>query len=160
MSDRNDRSQSAQAAREPDASLEELRDERDPADEESVLEERLPDGPNEDYGNLASPPVETDMARTSDDNELYAKGSGLEDTPLRTEFEAIARRDDLARRMEDLVEEAHEWAEEDGSEEARDIADSLEDIYERLGVPTEDTDDEPAGLDQAEPGDLEGPGRM
>ncbi len=100
----------------------------------------MPDTPNEDMGNLARPGNEVDMQRTSDDNDLNAGGSGLEDTPLRQPYEAIARRDEIARRVEELLIEVQEWANEDDSEESRDILDTVEDLAERLGEPPEDSD--------------------
>lgn len=103
-------------------------------------EEPIPEGPNEDRGNLASPPQEVDMPRTSDDNDLNPAGGGLRETPLRREYGSMARRDDLARRLEDLVLEAREWAREDGAEEADEIAELLEDALDRLGEPPADTD--------------------
>ena len=100
----------------------------------------MPDTPNEDMGNLARPGPEVDMQRTSDDNDLNAEGSGLEDTPLRQPYESMARRDEIARRVEDLLVDVREWADEDDSEEARDILDTVEDLTERLGEPPEDSD--------------------
>ena len=100
----------------------------------------LPSTPNEDHGNLESPPADVDMQRTSDDNDLNPEGSGLEDTPLRAAYESMARRDDIARRVDELLIEVREWADEDGSDESRDILDSLEDLAERLGAPSEDSD--------------------
>lgn len=98
------------------------------------------DSPNTDFGNMANPPEGTEMERVSDDNDLEAEGSGLEDTPMRWPYEGIAIRDDLARSFEELLIGMQEWAEEDGSEAARAIAADLEEIYERLGEPTEDSD--------------------
>lgn len=92
-------------------------------------------------GNLARPPADVDEPRTSDDNDLNAEGGGFTDTPLRRPYEEMSRRDELARQLEEIVINAQEWADEDGSPEALDIYESLNDIYERLGEPTEDTDD-------------------
>lgn len=101
---------------------------------------RMPDTPNEDMGNLARPGPDVDMQRTSDDNDLNAGGSGLEDTPLRAPYEAMARRDEIARRVEDLLVDVREWADEDDSEAARDILDTVEDLAQRLGEPLADSD--------------------
>lgn len=103
--------------------------------------EPFPDGPNEDMGNLARPPADVDEPRTSDDNDLNPEGGGFTDTPLRRPYEEISRRDELARQLEEIVVNAQEWADQDGSPEAIDIYESLNDIYERLGEPSEDTDD-------------------
>ncbi|HZJ08234.1 MAG TPA: hypothetical protein VFD39_00940 [Trueperaceae bacterium] len=100
-----------------------------------------PSGPNEDMGNLAAPPVDVDEPRTSDDNDLNAEGGGFTDTPLRRPYERMGRRDHVARQLEDLLVGVQEWADEDGSPEALDIYESLHDVYERLGEPSEDTDD-------------------
>lgn len=101
----------------------------------------FPEGPNDDMGNLARPPADVDEPRTSDDNDLNAEGGGFTDTPLRRPYEEMSRRDELARQLEEIVINAQEWADEDGSPEALDIYESLNDIYERLGEPAEDTDD-------------------
>lgn len=98
-------------------------------------------GPNTDDGFDANPPSDVSMRRTSDDNDLNAAGSGVSETPLRPEYETIARRDDLARRLEDLVADAREWADEMDTDEAHDLAESLADIFDRLGEPLEDTDE-------------------
>lgn len=100
----------------------------------------MPDTPNEDMGNLASPNPDVEMQRTSDDNDLNPEGSGVEDTHLRTPYESMARRDDIARRVDELLVEIREWADEDGSEEALDILETVEDLSERLGEPPEDSD--------------------
>ena len=159
MSDRNARNHDPDvdpAAREPEATLDDLRE--GALETPAVSPEPMPDTPNDDLGFDAAPPDDVDMQRTSDDNDLNPTGGGFTDTPLRTEYESMARRDDLARRLEDLVADAREWAREDESEAAHDIAEMLAAAYERLGVPTEDTDNEP-DVPQAEPGNMERPGR-
>lgn len=100
----------------------------------------LPDSPNEDMSNLASPRSDVDMQRLSDDDDLDPSGSVTFQPHMRGVYEAMARRDDLARRLDELLVEVQEWAEEDGSEEARDILETLEDLSERLGEPPEDSD--------------------
>lgn len=151
---RNERSPDSQAAREPDATLE-RDDTRRRSEPGPPSQEPMPAGPNEDGGFQASPPDDVSMNRTSDDNDLNVGGGGFTDTPLRREYEGIARRDDLSRRLEDLVADAREWADDTRSDEARAVADLLADAFERLGVPTEDTDVEPEDVPQAEPGTLE-----
>lgn len=106
----------------------------------SDLDERNQRGPNHDDGFDANPPSDVDMPRTSDDNDLNPVGSGVSETPLRPVNEAIAHRDDLARRLEGLVASAREWARAEGSDEAHDIAEGLADLYDRLGSPLEDSD--------------------
>lgn len=168
MSDRKDRNRDAPETREPEASLDELRredlDEATRGTEEDApvgpdSPEPVPDGPNDDRGFDASPPDDVTMARTSDDNDLNPTGGGFTDTPLRVEYETMARHDDLSRRLEDLVADTREWAGEDGSEEAHDIAELLAEAYDRLGATSEDSDDEPEDVAQAEPGNMETPGR-
>ncbi len=107
----------------------------------TMREELMPRGPNEDMGNLAAPPSDVDEPRISDDNDLEAEGGGFTDTPLRRPYEAMGRRDEIARQLEELLIDAQEWADEDGSAEALDIYESLNDVFQRLGEPTEDTDD-------------------
>lgn len=98
------------------------------------------DSPNTDFGNKVNPPADVEMERISDDNDLRPQGEGTAATHLRRPYELMARRDDISRRLGEIVVSAQEWAEEDGSDEARSIADDLEDVYERLGEPSEDTD--------------------
>ncbi|HET8985577.1 MAG TPA: hypothetical protein VFN03_07440 [Trueperaceae bacterium] len=115
------------------------------SDEDIELPRPSPDpyprGPNDDMGNLAAPPRDVDEPRLSDDNDLEAEGGGFTDTPLRKAYESMGRRDELSRQLGELLIEAQEWADEDGSAEALDIYEALNDIYGRLGEPTEDTDD-------------------
>ncbi len=68
------------------------------------------------------------------------EGDGVTDTPLTWEYEGIGMRDELARRLGELVVDVREWAELEDTDEATDIAESLADLYERLGAPTESTD--------------------
>ncbi len=110
---------------------------RDPLTDDPA---RMPDSPNEDMGNMARPAPDVEMQRTSDDNDLNPEGSGFEDTPLRRPYASMARRDELARRVEDLLVDVREWADQDGSDAARDILDTVEDLAERLGEPPEDSD--------------------
>ena len=100
----------------------------------------LPGTPNEDMGNLAAPLPDEDMQRLSDDNDLDPSGSVTFRPHMRGVYEAMARRDDIARRVEELLVEVQEWADEDGSDEARDVLDALEDMAERLGEPPEASD--------------------
>lgn len=109
--------------------------------EVTMREEPFPRGPNDDMGNLAAPPSDVDEPRISDDNDLEAEGGGFTDTPLRRPYEAMGRRDEIARQLEELLINAQEWADEDGSAEALDFYESLNDVFQQLGEPTEDTDD-------------------
>ncbi len=100
------------------------------------------DSPNTDFGNMVNPPDDVEMERISDDNDLDPAGDGIAETPLLLPYELMARRDDLARRLGDILLEMEDWAEEDGSEEAHSIAEDLAELYERLGEPSEMTDAE------------------
>ena len=64
----------------------------------------------------------------------------MTDTPQTWEYEGIATRDELARRLGELVIDVRDWADMEDSEEANDLADAMNDLYERFGEPTEDTD--------------------
>lgn len=156
--DRDERTPEGQAAREPEATLDRTDATERPVEPGPPSPEPMPDGPNEDYGFQAAPPRDVTMNRTSDDNDLNPAGSGVHETPFRHEYESIARRDDLSRRLEDLIAEAREWAQDMGTDDAREVVDSLTLAYDRLGVPTEDTDAEP-DVAQAETGNMEAPGR-
>lgn len=100
----------------------------------------LPPGPNQDMGNPATPPVEVGKPRLADDDDLDNEAGGVSNTRLRTPYERIARRDDLARQLEELLVTAQEWADEDGSDEARDIYERLYDVHVSLGAALEETD--------------------
>ncbi|HEX7041014.1 MAG TPA: hypothetical protein VF202_12905 [Trueperaceae bacterium] len=100
----------------------------------------LPDSPNEDMSNLASPRSDVGMQRLSDDDDLDPSGSVTFGPHMRGVYEAMARRDEIARRVDELLVEVEEWAEEDGSDEAREILEALEDVADRLGEPPEDSD--------------------
>lgn len=103
--------------------------------------DQLPKGPNDDMGNLAKPPVEVEEPRVSDDNDLNPAGGGLSDTPLRRPYDQMSRRDEIARQLEEVVINAQEWADENGTPEAIDIYEALNEVYQRIGEPSEDTDD-------------------
>lgn len=75
----------------------------------------------------------------SDDDEFERDGTH---TLLTDGNEAQALRDDIARRLEDLVETALEWSELSEDEDAQDIYEDLADLYERVSAPLEETDDE------------------
>jgi hypothetical protein len=51
----------------------------------------------------------------------------------------MADRDELARRMEDLVADAYDWLGRAEDEDAQEIYDTLVDLSERLGNPSEET---------------------
>lgn len=68
------------------------------------------------------------------------EGDGVTDTPLTWEYEGIAVHDDLARRLGELVVDFRAWADDEDTAEAADLADALEDVYERFGAPSEETD--------------------
>lgn len=82
--------------------------------------------------------------RYNTDDEARERDGNASDVPHMLDEEATeaAKRDDLARQLEDLIADAQDWAEMSQSDEARDIYNILVDVYERVGNPPEDTDDE------------------
>ncbi len=76
----------------------------------------------------------------SDDDEF--ERDGTHEIAIDELSEERSRRDDIARRLEDLVASALEWSEISEDEDAQDIYEALADIYERVSEPLEDTDDE------------------
>jgi len=78
----------------------------------------------------------------SDDDEFERDGTN---EVVISEFsEDVARRDELARQLEDIVAGALEWSEMSEDEDARAIYEALADLFERVSAPLEDTDDEVA----------------
>lgn len=75
----------------------------------------------------------------SDDDEFERDGTH---TLLTEDNEDQARRDEIARRLEDLVASALEWSEISEDDDAVQIYEDLADLYERVSAPLEDTDDE------------------
>ncbi len=76
----------------------------------------------------------------SDDDEF--ERDGTHEIAIDDLSENTARRDEIARRLEDLVATALEWSELSEDEDAQDIYEALADLYEQVSVPLEDTDDE------------------
>lgn len=94
------------------------------------------------------------MPRVSDDRDLEPQGSGADETLWRREYRSVALESDLARQFEDLVIGVREWSDREGSDDARSLANDLEDLYGRLGEPVEDTD---RALDEGALPDLDAP---
>lgn len=82
-------------------------------------------------------PADDEAPRNHDDNDPW--GDGIHDTPLTKRYEDMADRDELARRMEELVADAYDWMERAEDDDAHEIYDTLVDVAERLGNPPEDT---------------------
>jgi len=80
-----------------------------------------------------------DTPYMSDDDEFERDGTH---TLLTEDNEDQARRDEIARRLEDLVASALEWSEISEDDDAVQIYEDLADLYERVSLPLEDTDDE------------------
>jgi hypothetical protein len=78
-----------------------------------------------------------DDERSPNDEGLHPSGKGLSETPIHPTYEAIALRNDLARQLEGVVAAARAWARADDSPESLAVADALEEIYDRVGEPTE-----------------------
>lgn len=85
---------------------------------------------------------EMGMSYTHDDPDRQR--DGLHEWPLTEEYEDVARRDDLIRRLDDTVVAARAWAQETDHQYAQEIVDLLTEASDRLGRPTEDTDQETA----------------
>lgn len=81
-----------------------------------------------------------DMNYMADDSTEERDG-GILPTPITERYERIAQRDELARKLEEVVADAREWVETSEDEDARSIYEDLVDIFERVGEPLEDTDD-------------------
>jgi hypothetical protein len=105
-----------------------------------LTRDAMPGTPNEDMSNMASPRSDVDMQRLSDDDDLDPSGSTTFRPHTRGVYEAMARRDDIARRLEELLVEVQEWAAEDVSEEAREVLETLEEAADLIGVPPEESD--------------------
>jgi hypothetical protein len=86
-------------------------------------------------------PHAPDDTRVHDDEGLHPSGEGLSETPIHANYEAIALRNELARQLDSVVAAARAWARADDSSEALAIADALEEIYDRVGEPTESESD-------------------
>ncbi len=80
-----------------------------------------------------------DTPYMSDDDEFERDGTH---TLLTEDNEDQARRDEIARRLEDLVASALEWSETSEDDDAVQIYEDLADLYERVSLPLEETDDE------------------
>ncbi|MCA9837088.1 MAG: hypothetical protein KC422_09235 [Trueperaceae bacterium] len=82
---------------------------------------------------------ESDFPHTSTDVDV---GNGVENRYLDTNSEMQARRDDIARKLEDALEYIGLLLKEEKSEDIRAVEALLEDAYELIGKPLEETDDE------------------
>lgn len=87
--------------------------------------------------DTAAAPAEDEAPRNSDDDDPW--GDGIHDTPLTKRYEDMADRDELARRLEDLVADAYDWVGRGEDPDAQEIYDTLVDLSERLGNPSEET---------------------
>ena len=81
-----------------------------------------------------------DTPYLSDDDEFERDGTN--EVVIDEYNESVARRDEIARQLEDLVASALEWSEISEDEDAQQIYEDLADLYERVNGPLEDTDDE------------------
>ncbi|MEX2534833.1 MAG: hypothetical protein WD273_04455 [Trueperaceae bacterium] len=82
-------------------------------------------------------PADDEAPRNHDDNDPW--GDGIHDTPLTKRYEDMADRDELARRLEDLVADAYDWLGRAEDDDAQEIYDTLVNVSERLGNPSEET---------------------
>ena len=97
----------------------------------------------EDYTESEPSEEGADVVYLSDDSDR--ERDGVHDTPLETDNEAQALRDDLAENLEDLLADAETWLELTDDEDAQAIYNLLEEAYDRLGTSIAETDDEVAG---------------
>ncbi len=79
-----------------------------------------------------------DEPRLQDDEGLYPSGEGVSETPIHATYEPIALRNELARQLENVVAAARAWARAEDTADAFAIADALAEIYDRVGLPSED----------------------
>lgn len=80
------------------------------------------------------------MNYTHDDPDRQR--DGVHAWPLTEEYENVALRDDLIRRLNDTVAAARNWARESDDENAQEVVDLLVSASDRLGRPVEETDRE------------------
>jgi hypothetical protein len=93
--------------------------------------------------DTADSPEEDEPPRTHDDDDPW--GDGIHDTPMVKRYEDMADRDELARRVEELVADAYDWLGRAQDPDAQEIYDTLLDVSERLGNPPEETTRTEAG---------------
>ena len=124
------------------------RDARDPKrrteDEFETVDRGSQDTPS-DIERAAEPSQRDpamDFNYTHDDPDRQR--DGVHDVPFMEEYENVARRDELARRMDDTVAAARSWAQESNEPDAQEIVDLLVEASDRLGRPTEETSMETA----------------
>ena len=91
--------------------------------------------------------VENEPSEEGDDvvylsSDPDRESDGVHSTPLDTDNQAQALRDDLAEELEDLLATAETWVDLSNDSDAQAIYDLLADAYERLGSPLRETDDE------------------
>ncbi|MEX2541185.1 MAG: hypothetical protein WD314_05230 [Trueperaceae bacterium] len=87
--------------------------------------------------DTAENPAEDEPPRMHDDDDPW--GDGIHDTPMVKRYEDMADRDELARRVEELVADAYDWLGRAEDADAQEIYDTLLDVSERLGNPSEET---------------------
>ena len=84
--------------------------------------------------------IEADVARAEE--RIARRRAAVPVLSYPEDLPVSARRDDIARTLEDLVASALEWSELSDDEDAQSIYEDLADLYERVSGPLEDTDDE------------------
>jgi hypothetical protein len=114
-------------------------DGRDYDDDEVEFSGKGPRSDIEDYvrRDTSDAPADVEDPRNHDDDDPF--GDGVHDTPITRRYEDMADRDDLARRIEELVADAYDWVGRSDDDDARDIYDTLVDLAERIGNPPEET---------------------
>lgn len=122
---------------EPEPSFGELEDEAEDVDEDFVSGESTSDIEEYSMQDSDDDPSEEEQPRNHDDDDPW--GDGIHDTPLTKRYEDVADRDELARRLEDIVADAYEWYQRSEEDDAQEIYETLVAVAERLGNPSEDT---------------------
>lgn len=87
--------------------------------------------------DTAAAPAEDEAPRNHDDDDPW--GDGINPTTTAKRYEDMADRNELARRLEELVADAYDWLGRVEDEDAQEIYDTLVNLSERLGNPSEET---------------------
>lgn len=97
---------------------------------EGDIEDPMPTEPDDDDVD--------DIPYLSDDPD--AQRDGVHQTVLDSQRRSAAMRDELARQLEALLEDTQDWLNLTSDDDAEEIYNLMNDLYERLGEPREDTD--------------------
>lgn len=121
-----------------DAAQDYVRDATIEADERDAMQEASTEA-REERGGIGTT-TDTGGVRRLSDDQFEPEGRGIDDNVLREPYGRMATSDDVARQFEELLMSLQEWAEQNGSRAARELAFDFESLYERFGAATEETD--------------------